>query len=147
MTRDIAEQFSGASASSTAIDADNDRPDVEHTGNQHSSPYEYNPLDSRGPCIRLLRLRSAFEGPQSDKRICCSLSCVAFADLPVYEALSYAWGDTTIKRKIWLDGCDFEVPKNLHVALSALRHGDHDRVLWVDAICINQTDVEERNAQ
>ncbi|KAL8684828.1 MAG: hypothetical protein Q9218_008117, partial [Villophora microphyllina] len=36
---------------------------------------------------------------------------------------------------------------NLHTALKYLRHASQDRTLWADAICINQNDIEERNAQ
>jgi hypothetical protein len=39
------------------------------------------------------------------------------------------------------------IRENLWSALVNLRHAREERVLWIDAICINQADVEERNRQ
>lgn len=65
-----------------------------------------------------------------------------------YEALSYVWGKSSENRTITLDGQKgVPVTDNLYVALRRLRRPDHQRVLWVDALCINQSDVEERNWQ
>ncbi|PMD38817.1 heterokaryon incompatibility, partial [Hyaloscypha variabilis F] len=63
-----------------------------------------------------------------------------------YEALSYAWGsnDQTEKRP-----CVSFIPitPNLQSALKRLRQRSTTRVLWVDQLCINQEDVEERSSQ
>lgn len=56
-----------------------------------------------------------------------------------YEALSYVWGNTESTEKIWVDGCPFTVTENLFEALSDLRQPKEDRLLWIDAICIDQT--------
>jgi hypothetical protein len=64
-----------------------------------------------------------------------------------YEALSYAWGNTTSPYVISLNGVDFNVGENLFHAFSHLREYDVERVLWVDAICINQSEISERNHQ
>lgn len=64
-----------------------------------------------------------------------------------YEALSYAWGDGRIERPIQLNGQSFLVTATLHSALSYLRYQDELRALWVDAICINQESIQERNHQ
>ncbi|KAI1270067.1 HET-domain-containing protein [Xylariaceae sp. FL1019] len=75
-----------------------------------------------------------------------------------YEALSYAWGlanaDTTIE--IWPrhghheglqpEGC-LEIRQNLAQALRYLRRKDDMRTLWIDALCINQEDDQERSEQ
>ncbi|KAK1846759.1 heterokaryon incompatibility protein [Colletotrichum chrysophilum] len=67
-----------------------------------------------------------------------------------YGALSYAWGDQTVKVPIIMDGRVILVGQNLEVALRALP-SDPDYVgglkIWVDAICINQKDLAERNRQ
>ncbi|KAK4448890.1 heterokaryon incompatibility protein-domain-containing protein [Podospora aff. communis PSN243] len=67
--------------------------------------------------------------------------------VPEYEALSYTWGDSSQKRTIGLNGIDFDVTTNLHAALNRLRLPDSKRLLWVDAICIDQTNTDERAAQ
>ncbi|KAF6819833.1 hypothetical protein CPLU01_12941 [Colletotrichum plurivorum] len=64
-----------------------------------------------------------------------------------YEALSYAWGDTTSQVNIQLDGQSFLVTRNLATALSCLRHPKKERALWIDAICINQSDAAEAALQ
>jgi hypothetical protein len=71
---------------------------------------------------------------------------------PEYEALSYVWGDTKDSEKIWI--CldkqakqQILIGKNLFASLQALRDKSKPRVLWVDALCINQDDLDERKEQ
>jgi len=66
-----------------------------------------------------------------------------------YAALSYVWGqrDTSNPLFIELESQPFEVTPNLFAALQHLRHPSQKISLWVDAICINQNDVSERNEQ
>ena len=68
---------------------------------------------------------------------------------PSYTAVSYTWGEGPPSEVIHLDGQRFRVRKNLWSCLDHLRHdsaatGD---LLWVDAICINQANDNERNSQ
>jgi hypothetical protein len=46
-----------------------------------------------------------------------------------------------------LDGMPIEVRENLFAALWHLRSETETKVLWIDALCINQEDVVERGAQ
>lgn len=65
-----------------------------------------------------------------------------------YEALSYCWGDNKVLHPV-LCG-DFSVlwvTQNLHDALKAMRLEDKPRVLWADAICINQGNLSEKSFQ
>lgn len=39
------------------------------------------------------------------------------------------------------------VPRNVFFALQYLRHEGNTRTLWIDAICINQEDLDERSEQ
>jgi Heterokaryon incompatibility protein (HET) len=64
-----------------------------------------------------------------------------------YEALSYVWGDPLIRENIELDGVEFQVTTNLHAALRHLRWVTRPRLLWIDAVCINQTNPAERSKQ
>jgi hypothetical protein len=65
-----------------------------------------------------------------------------------YEALSYAWGDDTATRSIRaVEGTHISVNANLYSALQHLRYQDRTRTLWIDALCIDQGDFDERSHQ
>jgi len=66
---------------------------------------------------------------------------------PVFEALSYVWGDATVRKPVHVGGQVFNVTANLESALRALRQEDVSRTIWADAICIDQTNVAEKNHQ
>jgi hypothetical protein len=64
-----------------------------------------------------------------------------------YTALSYVWGDATYKQPISVNGKLFGITPNLHAALVYIRDENKPVQLWVDAVCINQSDIDERNSQ
>lgn len=66
-----------------------------------------------------------------------------------FEALSYCWGNASDVRTIEVSGQPFQVTANLHRALERLRSSTKvfPRVMWIDAICINQSDRQERSWQ
>ncbi|OBR09935.1 HET domain-containing protein [Colletotrichum higginsianum IMI 349063] len=64
-----------------------------------------------------------------------------------YDALSYTWGDGTKNDAIIANGHPMNITKNLQAALQHLRRQDEEVLLWVDGICINQDNTDERNAQ
>lgn len=65
-----------------------------------------------------------------------------------YEAISYCWGDAGFTRKLDLLGQGtLPLTESLFLALHSLRHTERPRTLWADAVCINQSDLEERSAQ
>ena len=68
------------------------------------------------------------------------------ADQP-YEALSYVWGHSKRRRSIILNGKHFPITENLHAALKHVRSKVTNRIIWVDAICIDQNNKMERNGQ
>lgn len=63
---------------------------------------------------------------------------------PIYAALSYARGRSEKPKTIQLNGYPFWVTENLYTALKYLRTPGTARVLWIDALCINQSDLDER---
>lgn len=81
--------------------------------------------------------------------ITCSIHVADLDDTACsYEALSYEWGDAkNTSLSIILGGVDFPVRENLWYALRHLRLEDETRILWIDAMCINQTNKKERNHQ
>lgn len=66
-------------------------------------------------------------------------------DIDSFEALSYTWGTSAHKGPVTINNRPCLVGANLYAALLALRYEKKARVLWIDAICINQDDVEEKN--
>ncbi|KAI1422520.1 heterokaryon incompatibility protein-domain-containing protein [Xylaria sp. FL1777] len=109
---------------------------------EQSEPSLYQPI-TRKKEIRLLTL----EPGQRDDEVRCSLVNVKLSWRTKYEALSYAWGDPGKTAPIKLSGHDIEVTSNLHSALKDLRYTDKPRCLWVDAVCINQADLQEKSQQ
>jgi hypothetical protein len=61
--------------------------------------------------------------------------------------LSYVWGDIRDSANITFDGRTVSVTKSLETALRHLRYPDKSRTLWVDYVCINQEDIQERSQQ
>lgn len=78
----------------------------------------------------------------------CTIRHVNLDEAAPFEALSYCWGDGIKNKRISLNGANILITKNLHDALHRLRQGINEpRTLWIDAICINQSDVPEKNVQ
>jgi hypothetical protein len=68
-----------------------------------------------------------------------------------YICLSYTWGDRAEKKAtIFLDGGSTAVSKHLEVALRDLQESPECQLgikVWVDALCINQADIVDRNSR
>ncbi|KAJ8118221.1 hypothetical protein ONZ43_g4038 [Nemania bipapillata] len=86
----------------------------------------------------------------------CRLHQMPLAKEPVFRALSYVWGSSGEMEEILLEGEPFKVTRNLYEALYQLRTeqpgpslelGDPGDYFWIDAICLNQEDVEEKSLQ
>jgi len=75
----------------------------------------------------------------------CTLQHVKLSDKPRYEALSYMWGPIKMK-SLEINGKRCDVRENLWQALFHLQK-DVTRVIWIDAVCINQGNIDERNYQ
>ncbi|CAF3511544.1 unnamed protein product [Fusarium graminearum] len=119
------------------------------TSNLDTHEVIYTPLNGTRHEIRLLTLHPDAE---EHNQICCTLSHAELkpsksSDFPAYEALSYVWGKPNFSELILLNDQDFFITPSLKYALSCLRYKTQPRVLWVDALCINQSDILERNHQ
>lgn len=108
--------------------------------------FRYSSLKSTGD-IRLMML---LPGPRGTP-IHCRLVHAAFDANPEYQALSYTWGDPNNGMDtIYVNGRIIQVVRNLYNALQCLRYEEEDmgpRCLWIDSLCINQTDTRERSLQ
>ncbi|KAK1834092.1 heterokaryon incompatibility protein-domain-containing protein [Podospora conica] len=107
--------------------------------------FTYEPLDQLHDCTRLIEIeRARLHGGEPVR---CRVNQVRFSDRPQYHALSYMWGDETKKHLILVNRRRFEVTSNLLDALQFLRDSNFQGSLWIDAICINQSDIKEKNRQ
>ena len=112
---------------------------------EHTAPsYSYRSVDSGSGGFRLAILQPSAHFPAPIK---CNLVEVTLDNHPVYEALSYVWGDPNIQATLQVEGASLKITTNLELALRYLRLPDKPRTIWVDAICIDQSNIEERNRQ
>lgn len=105
--------------------------------------YQTQPLDRSRREIRLLHLH-----PRTTDHITATLSV---ADLEsaaeTYSCVSYVWGNPNETVPIEVDGHEMQITLNLFDFLHHIRDPDDTLILWVDAICINQNDLEEKSHQ
>jgi hypothetical protein len=102
----------------------------------------YEGINSERHEVRLLRLE-----PEGERRIISgTLIKASLLDQPHYQALSYCWGDPDDRVAAILDNRRASITRNLNHALQYLRRQGYGTV-WVDAVCINQSDETEKSLQ
>lgn len=107
--------------------------------------FEYQKLRRSHREIRLLELLPSSHHLSKFRPACRIFHSSLNESLP-FEALSYVWGDERDKRVVLVDKRPFRVTRNLFDAMMSLGGGE-SKMLWVDAICINQLDDEEKGWQ
>jgi hypothetical protein len=105
-----------------------------------TSLYENVKLIPQSPSIRLVRLRA-------DQSLSLELSSHHLEPCPEYTALSYMWGDPDKTRKIIINGVEVAVTENLWLFLAEAKRQNDRRSFWIDALSINQDDVDEKTSQ
>ena len=107
------------------------------------SGLSYRPLTTRQ--FRLLTLLPGSEATP----IQTTLQHVSLEDKPTFDALSYEWGlESTNNSEIFVDKELLTIRHNLWLFLKRLRaFSQSAQVIYVDAICINQRDGEEKGRQ
>ena len=109
--------------------------------------YGYRALDVTKRNFHLLKLH-----PGSFKEaISCTLEEHSIVSEPGYDALSYTWQPIFQKRFIRVGDetgvYQLRIGRNLWAALFHLRNLENSRLLWVDAVCIDQNNIQERGHQ
>ncbi len=94
--------------------------------------------------IRLLTILSADE-----ESAVCELRVYPLAQAPLYNAVSYCWGDEIDMTTITCNGANLRIRKTLFEAFPyfSLHGPEPSRPLWVDAICLNQENDDEKALQ
>jgi hypothetical protein len=147
------------------VEADDADISIE-TNHISCDPYHYDSL-CEGNSFRILELLPGRNNPKLE----CKITTLSFdaAIPPFYRPLSYTWKDSqydrlyvagrripitdeirskyAIRHLIWCDGKRLLISTNLRDALRSLRHPSNPLRLWVDALCINQDDYDERANQ
>ncbi|ROV92224.1 hypothetical protein VPNG_09659 [Cytospora leucostoma] len=122
------------------------------------TPYIYDSIEgASSPCCRVLELLPG----EFDDDIFVRLRVIQLGneESEPFEAVSYAWGSAERPHKIYVATNEtregdadarshyVQVTRNLAQLLRHFRLPDTTRTIWVDAICINQDDTQERSAQ
>ena len=108
------------------------------------SNYEYERIDTDKREIRLLVVHPPADR-DSDALVSCEFKRISLLDKEIaeYKTISYTWGADNPKAHILVEGKLLPVPINAEKAIRYFRLPDRDRVLWIDAACINQKDDGE----
>lgn len=96
------------------------------------------PLDASKTQIRVATLQPR---QPTDAHIIANLRTVSLNESLQFDALSWVWGDPKDVKPILLNGEFWWAPKNLVIALEHLQPDSKPRVIWIDALCINQSET------
>lgn len=92
--------------------------------------------------IRLLCIRASWW-----KGIDCKLETVSVEHKHRYQAFSYAWGDNTRQQALLVNGKVMMVTETAWRLIENSVSYREERAVWIDQICIHQSNVEEKNDQ
>ncbi|KAM5349036.1 hypothetical protein ACJ41O_008859 [Fusarium nematophilum] len=112
----------------------------------------YDQLNYSSTHVRLLRILPAPATKLKPWHCCVDIRCELFTtpleSAPDFEALSYEWSSQSAEDKvsITVNNQTFNRGSNVAYALAALR-ADEPRIVWIDALCINQGNTKEKNHQ
>ncbi|KAK5116259.1 hypothetical protein LTR62_008586 [Meristemomyces frigidus] len=105
-------------------------------------PYTYDERLQGGELRVLTVMAGVFGTP-----LVCSLDRARVLSAKPFDALSYVWGDRSNTVELQIDGKALVVTTSVCEALQHLRSPQELLHIWIDQVCINQDDIEERNAQ
>ncbi|EON64004.1 hypothetical protein W97_03234 [Coniosporium apollinis CBS 100218] len=92
----------------------------------------------------VIRLIELLPGAPDDP-IITRLSIQELEHAQDYEAISYVWGDPQNRVPIECNGRTLDITVNLDAAFRRIRYQDRSRLVWADAICVNQGNTRERS--
>lgn len=106
----------------------------------------YHPIDIELKEIRVIHILPSLD---VEEGTFCRLEVVRLDEGTLFDAISYAWGAMDRGTTIYLNGIETWVGQSLQNILEPLaaREENQGRAIWVDALCINMTDLEERSRQ
>ena len=105
--------------------------------------YKSLPLGNDGDAIRVMDILPG----RKDSDIKITIRTTRLSSDIAYEALSYTWGESLEHNSILVQGYRIGITDNLCRALRRLRRQVQRRTVWIDQLCINQADCQERSQQ
>lgn len=105
-------------------------------------PYKYEEL-RKSDHIRVLLLHPTF----GFRPISCNLVQGPHMRRLFYEAISYTWGGDELTQQIMIDGCTMKVTESVYEILTSYSSLLVPKLLWIDALCIDQRNMEEKSLQ
>jgi hypothetical protein len=109
--------------------------------------YDSLPINAQNEEIRLLRIVED-DSSSNEDRLECSMEVASLNTESLdYLALSYCWGPPDFDYEITCNGYAIAVTRNLSLALLSFRNSIRRLPIWVDQVCINQSDLDERASQ
>jgi hypothetical protein len=119
------------------------------TFRMHDLSHLYKPLDESRQEIRLLRV---YPYREPGGIVHCVLETTSLLEAPLYNAVSYVWGDPTETAPVVCNFTAVYITRSLEKALRHMRtkylvDDETTLMLWVDGLCINQQDLAERSSQ
>ncbi|KAH7080429.1 heterokaryon incompatibility protein-domain-containing protein [Paraphoma chrysanthemicola] len=108
----------------------------------------YDDLRVASRCFRLVRVHALAETATEDAPIRCQVYVANLDASPTYTTLSYVWGTySSPPDHVLCNDISVPITSNCHSALRHLRTINGSFDVWIDAICINQEDQEEKHQQ
>lgn len=103
----------------------------------------YSPLE-HPDSIRLIQLKPS---KSPDSELFCTIITTRLKRKPQYEAISYVWGEPIFDETLRTPQGVIKITSSLAAALRRFRCESKIRCLWADAVCINQSDNDEKGVQ
>lgn len=96
--------------------------------------------------IRLLKINPSLD---SSRPISCHCLHISLDDAarPLYVAISYTWGSSVTPHQLLVNDGLLNITESAHDVLSSKPMMESGYFLWIDAVCINQSDIEEKSQQ
>lgn len=105
-------------------------------------PYPPIPCDESSH-IRLVLLKQG----KRNAEVCVKIVPVLFTEAPAYEAISYAWGQVGVTEPVSVNDVKCQIPVNLLAFFRQRQSMPDQSPLWIDALCIDQTNPADKKAQ
>lgn len=105
-------------------------------------PYPAIPCDESSH-IRLVQLKPG----RRNEDVSVQIVPVPFNEAPTYEAISYAWGEVNVTEPVSVNGVKCRIPVNLLAFFRQRQSMPDQSPLWIDALCIDQTNPADKKAQ